>query len=333
MLDIFKTDAFGLVALTESFIKAEYQPGQIGASGLFQAKGIKSRTAVVEWKDGQLALIQTTPRGGAKALPKGSTKRTVESFLVPHLERGAAVYADEVQDLRAFGSEDQTQPVTDLVNERLADCRADHEVTLEHMRVTALQGIVLDADGSTLVNLFTKFNVSQLTGTVSPNAASDEYDALRGEITVIQRAIEAKNPGPINGYKAYCGAGFFDQLRADVGVTQTLRFADPQALLQNENAVRRFNFAGVVWEEYRGSTGGTAFIADDEAYVCPIGPQIYKTYFAPADYIETVNTLGLPGYAKQIMNELGTGIEIHTQSNPLVLVTRPDVICKVTITT
>jgi hypothetical protein len=335
MLDIFRNDAFSVTSLTDAFIKAPYKPMRIGQLGLFGSRGIRTTTAVVEWKDGQLALIQTSPRGGADEAPKGNVKRTIETFLVPHLERNATVLADEVQNVRMFGSEDATMGVQELVNERLADLRADHEVTLEHMRASAIQGIVLDADGSTLVNLFTKFGVSQTTGTVSPNASSDEGDALRAEIVVIERAIEAVlGAAPISGYRAFCGATFFDTLRSDLGVTQTLRYADPASLLAQAANARSFTFGGVVWEEYRGSTGGTPFFADDEAYVFPEGVDIFRTYYAPADFNETVNTLGLPGYAKIVPdNELNRYTKIHTQSNPLTICLRPDAVVKVTITT
>lgn len=334
MLDIFRTDAFSLTSLSDAFIKAPYAPGRIGAMGLFRSKGIRSTTAVVEWKDGQLELIQSSPRGGP-ASTKDRVKRTAESFIVPHLEREATIYAEEVQNVRTFGSEDNTEAVQAVVDEKLAELRADHEVTLEHMRIGAIQGLVKDADGSTLFNLFTKFGVSQTTGTVSPNDSTDAGDALRAEVVAIQRSIEAVLGGsPISGYHAFCGADFFDQLRADLGVVQTLRYADPQSLLRQEANVRSFSFAGVTWEEYRGSVNGTPFVPAAEAYMIPMGADIFRTYFAPADFIEAVNTLGQPGYAKMVQDaELNRWVKVHTQSNPLVLCLRPNAVAKVTITT
>ena len=149
MLDIFRDDAFGLTTLSASFIKAPYKPGRIGALALFRSRGVSTTSVIIEWKDGQLTLIQTSPRGGP-ASNIGSKKRKVESFIVPHLERESTVLADEVQNVRAFGSENAVEGVQQLVNERLTDLRAMHEVTLEHMRATAIQGKVLDADGSEL---------------------------------------------------------------------------------------------------------------------------------------------------------------------------------------
>lgn len=333
MLDIFNTDAFGLVALTEAILKAPHKPMQIGAAGIFTEKGISETKVSLELKDGQLVLVQTKPRGGI-ADTMGNVKRTAIALNVPHLPIVAGIDADEVQGVRAFGSENSSQAVTDLVNERLGEMRASLEVTIEHMRAGAIQGFVKDADGSTLVDLFDAFGVSQSTATLSPDGGSDNGDELRRAIVGIQRQIEAiLGAAPISGYKAYCGSEFFDALRADLGVVQTLRYADPQALLQQDAGIRRFTFGGVAWEEYRGSTGGTPFFATDEAYIFPVGPSIFRTYFAPANYMETVNTVGLPFYAKQELRKLNKGVDLEAQTNPLCICSRPDAVVKATLST
>jgi hypothetical protein len=56
----------------------------------------------------------------------------------------------------------------------------------------------------------------------------------------------------------------------------------------------------------------------------------FQTLFAPADFIETVNTLGLELYAKQEERKFGRGIDLHAQSNPLPICYRPGVLVKVT---
>src|SRR5687767_9912578 len=103
MLDVFNSDAFSVVSLTDAIIKAPYQPGRIGSLGLFRSKGIATTMVSVEMKDGRLSLIPTTPRGGVPD-SIGSQKRTLYPFTVPHLERQSKVLADEVQNIRAFGS-------------------------------------------------------------------------------------------------------------------------------------------------------------------------------------------------------------------------------------
>jgi len=74
-----------------------------------------------------------------------------------------------------------------------------------------------------------------------------------------------------------------------------------------------------------------AYVATDDAYLFPMGsPGLFVTYFAPADYVETVNTIGLPRYAKQEAMKMDKGIDIETQTNPLCLCTRPRTVVKLT---
>jgi hypothetical protein len=56
----------------------------------------------------------------------------------------------------------------------------------------------------------------------------------------------------------------------------------------------------------------------------------FGTYFAPADFNETVNTLGQPVYAKQAPRQFDRGTDLHTQSNPLPMCHRPGVLVKLT---
>ena len=95
-----------------------------------------------------------------------------------------------------------------------------------------------------------------------------------------------------------------------------------------------FEYGGITWENYRGNVSGTPFFALDEAYVVPENTGLFATRFAPADFIETVNTPGLPVYAKQAPDpELNRWVKIHTQSNPLNLCLRPRGVVKLNLAT
>ena len=93
----------------------------------------------------------------------------------------------------------------------------------------------------------------------------------------------------------------------------------------------KFRFADIEWEEYRGSVGGNDFVAANEAYLYPTGADIFKTWFAPADFVETVNTIGLPRYAKQKVMDFEKGVLIHTQSNPLPINLNPTSVIRLTM--
>lgn len=337
-LDVFGTNqAFSMHSLTATFNKAPYQPMRLGELGLFQEGGVRTTSIDVESYDGRLSLIQTSPRGGVAPDALGANKRKMRTFRTYHLERNAAIYADEVQNIRAFGSETELQQVEALVTERLAELRPMHEVTLEYHRINALQGILLDADGSTLLNLFTEFGVSQQTLDVALGTAGTE---VRNRIVAAQRLSEDELGGLVaSGYRGICSSGWFDSFISHATVKEAFKYQEGQVL--RDDLRRGFRFAGVDWEEYRGSVtkpdsvggGSAAFIPADTAWLVPVtSPAIFITRFAPADYEETVNTLGLPLYAKQAPDPSGYNKfrSINTQSNPIALCLRPRAVIKLT---
>jgi hypothetical protein len=55
--------------------------------------------------------------------------------------------------------------------------------------------------------------------------------------------------------------------------------------------------------------------------------------FSPADFVETVNTRGLPRYAKVAPDSrFQRHVDTHVQSNPLPYCTRPEVLIRGTRT-
>ena len=70
--------------------------------------------------------------------------------------------------------------------------------------------------------------------------------------------------------------------------------------------------------------GGQTMVAAKKGHVYPVGPGIFKQYHAPADWMETVNTMGLEYYARMDVKEKSRGIDIEVQTNPLTLCTYPE---------
>jgi Phage major capsid protein E len=120
MLDVFETNAFTLVTLTDAINKIKFVPRRIDQLGLFQDTAINTTTIVIEQKDNVLVHIPPTPRG-APGTTVDKPKRNVRNLTVPHFEIKDAIYADEVQNVRAFGSESVAETVMGKVAERLRD--------------------------------------------------------------------------------------------------------------------------------------------------------------------------------------------------------------------
>lgn len=336
-LDAFTADAFSMHSLTAAFLKVPYQPMRLGELKLFHESGIRTTSVDVESRDGRLSLIQSSPRGAKGPDPLGKNARGMRTFRAFHFERDAPIYADEIQNIRAFGSETELQQLEGLVSERLGELRPMHEVTLEYHRINALQGILLDADGATLYNLFTEFGVTQQIKDFPFTTASTD---VRKTIVEAKRLAEDELGGQvILGWRGFCSAGWFDALCGHATVVDALKYQESQTLRTDLRS--GFEFAGVSWEEYRGSVtkpdsvgGGTAaFIPANTAWLVPVtAPSIFITRFAPADYEETVNTLGLPLYVKQAPDPSGLNKYrlLNTQSNPICLNLRPRAVIKLT---
>lgn len=333
-LDVFNSDPFSMTTLTDAINKRPYKPGRIGQLGIFSAKGIPSTTLYVEEKAGTLSLVQTSARGGPGGTV-GSNMRTARAFRALHLQQNTSVLADEVQNVRAFGQENVTQTVQDLVVERLGEMQDNILVTQEYHRMGAIQGLVLDADGSTLFNLFTEFGVSQQTLDIALATAGTK---VRNRIVAAKRLAEAELGGVmISGWRAFCGANYFDALVDHATVIEAYKYQQGQ-VLGTDLRETGFNYGGVIWEEYRGSvspqSGGSAvnFVDPDQAWLVPIVPGMFVTRFAPADYEETVNTMGLPWYAKQAPDPSGMNKHraLELQSNPISLCLRPRAVIKLT---
>ncbi len=210
LIDIFSNDAFSMTSLTATINDAPHKPGRIGQMGLFVDSGINTTTATVESKQGTLQLLPTKERG-APATQGKADKRKVRAFAVPHIPHDSTILADEVQNVRAFGSNSALQGIRTVVNQRLGNLRANHEVTLEHLRLGAIKGQILDADGSSVIyDLFHEFGVEQQTHDFK---FSDEMLDVRVNCMQMRRKVdEALGVTMYDHLHAFCGANFYDEL-------------------------------------------------------------------------------------------------------------------------
>jgi hypothetical protein len=318
---IFEDDAFSVPSLTAAINEQEYLPGRISGLGLFREEGITTLTVQIE-KDGDtLALVPAGERG-TSGLVVGGSKRKLIPFNTVHLPQRFTIKADEIQGIRAFGQRTELQSVQDVVNKRLAKARRQLDATHEFQRMGALNGQVLDADGSTvLLDIYKSFGVSRQKLTMGLNDPNAELRVRAGEALDMQE--DALGSVTSSGSRAFCGKNFWNKLIVHPSVKETYLNSQQAAALRGD-ARESFEFGGIVWERYRGKVAGASFVHDDKALLIPEGvPDLYISTFAPADYMETVNTEGLPYYSKIEPMDFNKGMAGEAQSNPLHLCTRP----------
>ena len=331
-LDIFSGSAFSMVALTDAINHMPFVPGRIGQLGLFREQGVSTTSVMIEEREGNLTLVETTSRG-APAVQHVANKRKARSLSVPHVALEDTILADEVQNVRAFGSENQLEGVQNVVNQRLSEMASKIDATLEHLRIGAIKGLILDADGSAVIyDLFTEFGVTAYTEVdFDLDNASPAPGAVKKKCHDIRRKIEDElGVVPYDHIHAMCGPDFFDDLITHPEVEKAYERWLDGAFLRQGQARGSFEYAGILFEEYRGKVGSVDFTDAAKAYFFPVGvPGLFRQYNAPADFVETANTIGLPRYAKQAVDQqFARWVMLHVQSNPLPICTRPRVLLK-----
>lgn len=337
ILDVFSGDAFNIVNLTDALDNLRFVPNRIGQMGLFMSEGVSTTTVAIEQRDNILTLIAPTPRGGpGTTLDK--EKRNIRDIRVPHFEINDAVMAEEVQGIRAFGRGNVLETVMGKVARRGQVASQSFEATSELSRIGAIKGLVTYADASTL-DLAATFGVS-LPAEIDfdLDAGSPTPGVLRQKCASVVRIIGNALDGVAwsGRLHAFCGDTFFDQLLAHQEVRDTYS-GWPEARILREGYIEggsniwgAFEFGGIVWENYRGSVGGTDYVTATKAHIFPIGvPDLFRAYWAPADYIETVNTMGRRMYSKMYAMPNGKGMNLDLQMNELCICTRPAVLQQV----
>lgn len=326
--ELVDSGVLGIEKLTATINDLPATASKITDLGLFQEEGVDSTIVLIARNGSKLELVPNTPRG-APAQPKNITPGNARPFVTCHLPQRSTVLAASLQNVKVLGSTDPNAGVNQKVTALLAKHRRDNDLTMEYHRIGAIKGQILDADGESVIyDLYKEFGVQQQT--VSLGLATPTTK-VRSKVVGIKRAIEDELGGlSYSQILVFCGKGFFDSLVDHDDVEEA--FDRWQDGAQKRDDLRKgFTFADVTFVEYSMKIGGQPAIPDDVGYAVPLGvADLFITRFAPADYNETVNTIGLPYYSKARVLDFDKGIEMESQSNPLNLCTRPRAIVKVT---
>jgi hypothetical protein len=309
----------------------------LGAMGIFGEKRVRTKRVWVESREGKLALISTGVRGTVPpANVNSQPNRNARNFEIPHIPKFMNLIADDIQDLRAFGSETELETVSEAVNDRLEQMREELEATQEFHRVNALKGILVDADNSTVIyNFYTEFGTSQQTS----NFVASTGDPNLVATDVIRLIGTALGNDTFSLIIALCGNTYFDQIVTHAKTkTSYERWQDGRFLRESHLgpqwyaiAPNGFMLQNILYINYRGTIGDVVFIPDTEAYYFPADvPGMFQEVIGPADTLDTVNTLGRRFYAFQNRMLNNKGVELHSQTNFLAMNKRPRAVIKST---
>ncbi|GBQ92104.1 putative phage protein GP20 [Acetobacter nitrogenifigens DSM 23921 = NBRC 105050] len=334
-LDVFNQDAFTTMELTSYVDKVPFQPTGIGDLDLFEDLPVRTTFLMVEERDQRLVVIPTSDRG-APATERQTEKRKARYFEIPRLSHGDTVYASELQNVRAFGTQTDLMQVQDEVNRRLAGptgLTANMEYTWELHRLGAIQGMLLDSDGSVIRNWFDEFEISQPAEIgFALDAADPALGSLRIQCNQIVRAMMRAAQGawlPSTRVMAMCGDDFWDKLITHKDVLTTYFNWEAARELRKGTAFEAMDFGGISWFNYRGSNDNTTVaVGTDKVKFFPAGaPGVFQRALAPGEAAEWVNTLGKPIYIIPIYDrDRNFWWRMEAYSYPLHICTRPEIL-------
>lgn len=339
----FDNERFSPVALTTAINKRDNEYNLLGQIGLFNGGGgLDTDVVKVETRNQRISIVETSPRG--TPAPKSDTPDGRNVRLLPTFRHARThnVLASEVQGVRMFGSDNQMETVDHAVAKKLDKIHREHRQTMEFLRWGALKGDVYDADGVTvLYNSYSAMGEEQyeiewdLTNANAVDPIQDGNDELLDY-------LETNALGEsISGVVKFCSPGYMQAMQKNKDFREAFKYFEGQPN-PNRNGLRTpFYFKGATYIRHMGSCAFQAadgstikhtFIPDNEAIAVPTGTyDTFNSYYAPGEFLETVNTMGIPLYIKTDMMKHNIGMELTYYSYPLHLVTKPRLVvrCKI----
>jgi hypothetical protein len=335
-LDVFHQDAFTTIELTAAVERLPFHPTGLGDLNIFEPNPIRTTALAVEQRQGQLIIVPFSERG-QEGTQRKTEQREARYFKVPRIMHSDTLYANEIQDIRAFGTESELMQVQAEVARRLngpTGLTSNVEYTWEFHRLAAVQGLLLDADGTVRYDWFDEFGITP-AAEIPFDLAAQVPNSLRPIVNNVRRTMARKSQGaflPTTKVYALCGDEFYDELTNHPDVIRTYLNWQAAADLRDDSqggAFEAFNFAGVIWSNYRGSDDNTTLkIPDDKVKFFPVGaPGIFRVAYAPGESFQWVNTPGKPMYVIPIYDrDRDSFWKMEVYSYPLHICTRPEVL-------
>ncbi len=313
---------YGIEPMTEAINQLPTTPTIIRELGIFKPEYLTTTGVKVQLKNNTLVLVDAVPRG-TPGKPVVSERGATQMFEMLHLPKSDVVRADDVQNVKAFGSNSKAETVAEKVNDKLAMMKSDIEYTREHLMLGAVKGLILDADGTPLVDIYDRFNLTRKVFTWNLSSTTSNVGKLIDEaVTDLSRKRGGES---VDGWIVLCSPEFMAAVAYHKTMVALYERYQDGALYREGKTNVGFKHKNIEFIQYDHVFESGLQIAAGEAEIIPKGTrQTFSEYFAPADMNATVNTKALAYYAsrEKLMHDKGWSLE--AQSNPLPMNKRPE---------
>ncbi|HEV7278398.1 MAG TPA: major capsid protein [Devosiaceae bacterium] len=331
--------------LTEQVNRIPNSYGLIRAMGLFDMEGVISTIVEIRIEDGVLRVLPAKDRG-APGTPGGRETGNTIFMEVPHFPDLDLITPQDIQNLMILvGRTKKPATLADEMAKRLRKIRNNHDITLEYLRMSALKGLIKDGNGQTLYDLYEVFG--QTKKTVDFKLGTDTTDVIAKCAEVFEHIATNLKGETMSGVEVLVDNGFFSAFiqhpKVEKYWTSNQQGVVAIAQAERENLGgqwgRVFDFQNIRFREYYGSAPvrnannevvNERFIEAKHGHAFPVGTMdTFKTWFAPANDVRFVNTVGQDIYISPEILKHGAGIELKSESNPLPIAKRPEVLVEI----
>lgn len=340
-LDILRNDTFSYVNLQRVAGNTTYVPTTLGRMQLFTPRPIIGNTVHLYEEDSTIRLVPTTElyTPDIRLIYDQGRMRALQTT---GLRQVTSVRASELVSIANMSLPEtiRVRNAINILSNRTQRMKTNLEFTKELHRFGAVQGKVLDADGTTVVaDFFEIFGLSQpaLVDIDFPNIPEAELLMLFQDTFLRPITIALQDGGRYtpNVYLAsLCGDGWWRKLMTHPGFREIYKLQmQAQAVARATNPLVQPNmwmevdFAGVRWINYQGTRNNAIAVPFNECRFFPVGAQdVFNVYWGSG---ETLNDATLPGQPEylyiqpDVNDQIPSKVDAYLRSYPLYACTFP----------
>ena len=329
---------FDLVSTTNALRKIPNMYGRVRQSKLFTPRTVATTTVRLQEINGVLSLVPARDRGASGSLNNSATRK-FHYLDIPHFPLTDQIESIGVQNSVDWNTGEMLDSVTESVGRKLIEHRNKLAITEEWLMSTALNGVIKNEDGTTLVDLYSEFGiVKKQVDFVFSVSTTNIVEAVLN----VARHIEDNLLGDVTtGYHVLASPEWFSAFIAHKNVKEYyLNYQNTLLKTAVEGDIKNgFQFHNLFVEEYRGKASSTAgiqsFIPANKALAYPVGTMdTFEAWYAPPvlNGINNANLMATVGpYAMQTPDVKGRYIDLDSELNVLPLCKRPGVLVELTM--
>ena len=310
-LNILENDLFSYVNLQRLAGATTYVPQTLGRMQLFTPVPLDTPIVHLYEEDQTVRLVPTTERG-TPDIRQIRDRGRIRALSTVGLRQVDSVRAGELMGIAnmALPETIRARNLGNLLTTRTQRMKSNLEMTKELHRFGAVQGKVLDADGTRVIyDFFDVFGLPQPTmvDIDFPNIPEEELLQLFQDTFVRPITISLQDNGRYNpGVYIAClaGDGLWAKLMTHPGFREiyklqmqaqaVARAANP---LVNPNMWMEVDFAGIRWINYQGTRTNAIAVPFNEGRMFPVGAQdVFNAYWAPGETLLDIDQPGRPEY-------------------------------------